>query len=86
MTERRVEGAYRIGEVARAVGLTRQTLHHYVELGLLRPVGVTPGGHRLFGGSVFRRIEEIRARRPGLTLAALREQGRASRGRRRRRP
>ncbi|MFV1958557.1 MAG: MerR family DNA-binding transcriptional regulator, partial [Planctomycetota bacterium] len=73
-------------EVAEAVGLSRQTLHHYVELGLIRPVHVTPGGHRYFGGSVFRRIEEIQARKRSRTLGQIRDEAlaRGGRGRRRR--
>lgn len=62
------ERGYRIGEVASVVGLTRQTLHLYVRLGLIRPIGTTAGGHRLFAGSVFRQIEDIRARNRTRTL------------------
>ena len=62
---------WRIGEVAQVVGLSRQTLHHYVALGLIRPVAHTPGGHRLFGGSVFRRLDAIHAAKQTRTLKAL---------------
>lgn len=70
MGERRGR-TWRIGEVAEVVGLSRQTLHRYVALGLIRPVGTTPGGHRQFGGSVFRRIEAIQAAKAGRTLRQL---------------
>ena len=75
MTKRQARGSgpYRIGQVAEAVGLSRQTLHHYVELGLIRPVHVTPGGHRYFAGSVVRRIDEIQARKTRRTLAEQRD-------------
>ncbi len=38
--------AWRIGELAPLTGLTVRTLHHYDEVGLLRPSGRTPAGHR----------------------------------------
>ena len=78
-------GKYRIGQVAEAVGLSRQTIHHYVELGLIRPVHVTPGGHRYFAGSVFRRIDEIQARKASRTLAEQRDDALSRRPRTRRR-
>jgi DNA-binding transcriptional MerR regulator len=67
-------GAWRIGEVARATGLSRQTLHQYALLGLIRPSGRTSGGHRYFAGSVFRQIDEIRALKRTRTLAEIREE------------
>jgi DNA-binding transcriptional MerR regulator len=75
---------YRIGEVAEVVGLSRQTLHHYARLGLIRPVHVTPGGHRHFGGSVFRRIDQIQAWKRTRPLAEMQEAA-SPRGRGRRR-
>jgi DNA-binding transcriptional MerR regulator len=63
-----------MGEVAKAAGLTRQTLHQYALLGLIRPQGRTAGGHRRFGARVFRRLDEIRALQTrGWTLARIRE-------------
>ncbi len=79
------KGPWRLGEVARVVGLSRQTLHHYAALGLIRPVATTPGGHRLFGGSVFRRVEEIQAGKRTRPLAELaRPSSPAPRGRKHR--
>jgi DNA-binding transcriptional MerR regulator len=37
----------RVGELARRTGLTVRTLHHYDELGLLRPSLHSEAGHRL---------------------------------------
>jgi hypothetical protein len=62
---------WRTGEVARVVGLSRQTLHRWAALGLIRPVRTTPGGHRHFSGGVFRRIEAIQAARATRTLGEL---------------
>lgn len=50
---------YRIGELARHTGLTRQTLHNYTHWGLITEAEWTPGGHRLYDESVFARLSEI---------------------------
>jgi len=50
---------YRIGELARHTGLTRQTLHNYTHWGLIAEAEWTPGGHRLYDESVFARLEAI---------------------------
>ncbi len=52
---------YKIGEVMRYSGLTRQTVHNYTMFGLLTEAERTPSGHRLYGEDVFPRIERIRA-------------------------
>ena len=44
---------YKIGEVMRYSGLSRQTLHNYTMLGLITPVTRTESGHRLYGADVF---------------------------------
>ena len=52
---------YRIGEVMRYSGLSRQTVHNYTILGLIKEADRTDGGHRLYCEDVFetiRRIEE----------------------------
>ncbi|MFO8014322.1 MAG: MerR family DNA-binding transcriptional regulator [Phycisphaerae bacterium] len=51
---------YRASEVARHFDLTRQTVHNYATIGLIRERGRTPGGQRLFDESVFRRLHRIR--------------------------
>lgn len=50
---------YRIGELARHTGLTRQTLHNYTRWGLITEAEWTPGGHRLYDESVFARLSEV---------------------------
>ena len=50
---------YRASEVARHFDLTRQTVHNYATIGLIREHGRTPGGQRLFDESVFRRLHRI---------------------------
>lgn len=48
------------GELARRTGLTRQSLHQYVLLGLLQPVEMTQGGQRLFTPEAEERVTLIR--------------------------
>jgi DNA-binding transcriptional MerR regulator len=59
----------RIGEVAAATGLTVRTLHHYDEIGLLRPTERSDAGYRLYADDDVRRLYRIVAfRRLGLAL------------------
>lgn len=63
------EEGRRIGELARAAGLTVRTLHYYDEIGLLSPSTRTPSGHRLYGdGDVERLYRICLLRRLGLPL------------------
>ena len=39
---------YKVGELSRRTGLTRQALHQYVLMGLIEPAQTTKGGQRLF--------------------------------------
>jgi hypothetical protein len=50
---------YRIGEVVDYAGLSRQTIHNYTTMGLIRESNWTQGGHRLYDESVFDRLETI---------------------------
>jgi DNA-binding transcriptional MerR regulator len=59
----------KVGELAARAGLTVRTLHHYDELGLLRPAGRTPSGHRLYGRAELERLLQIASlRHLGLPL------------------
>ena len=40
--------ALKVGELARRTGLSIRTLHHYDEIGLIRPSLHTGSGHRLY--------------------------------------
>jgi DNA-binding transcriptional MerR regulator len=63
------EKLWKIGELAKATGLTVRTLHHYDEIGLLVPSERTQAGHRMYGDDDVRRLYEIRALRElGLPL------------------
>ncbi len=50
---------YRIGEVADHYGCSRQTIHNYTTMGLIREAGWTRGGHRQYDETVFERINLI---------------------------
>ena len=41
--------AYTIGQVARMAGVSVRTLHHYDQIGLLKPSARTEAGYRLYG-------------------------------------
>lgn len=59
MDERR----FKVGELARATGLSVRALRHYDELGLLVPSERTGGGHRLYGEDDVHRLYRIVALR-----------------------
>jgi DNA-binding transcriptional MerR regulator len=50
---------YAVGEVARLAGVTVRTLHHYDEIGLLRPGARTAAGHRVYGDPDLARLQRI---------------------------
>jgi hypothetical protein len=50
---------YRIGEVVEYSGMSRQTIHNYTTMGLLRENRRTGSGHRLYDEAVFERLDMI---------------------------
>src|SRR5205807_6404311 len=61
--------ALKVGELARRTGLTIRTLHHYDEIGLLRPSLHTEVGHRLYtAGDVARLQQVLSLRQLGFSL------------------
>lgn len=62
----------KVGELARSTGLTVRTLHHYDEIGLLKPSGRSEAGYRLYGDADVARLHGIQAlRQMGLPLAEI---------------
>jgi DNA-binding transcriptional MerR regulator len=60
------------GELAASCGLTVRTLHHWDEIGLLRPAERTGAGHRRYApGDVQRLYRIVALRRLGLSLEAV---------------
>lgn len=63
---------YRIGEVMRYSGLSRQTVHNYTLLGLITEIDRTEGGHRLYSEDVFGKLERIQQLKATMTLKEIR--------------
>jgi DNA-binding transcriptional MerR regulator len=66
--------SYRIGEVAKRLGVSTRTLRYYEELNLLVPVGDRPkGAYRLYTGSSIAHLQKLLELRDllGLSLEAL---------------
>ena len=64
---------YRIGDLVRNTPFSRQTIHNYTIMGLIREVEWTQGGHRLYDESVFDRLSRIMTLRKTKTLSQIRE-------------
>ena len=64
----------KIGEIAKAAGVTVQGIRYYESEGLLPRHGRTEGGYRVFGPGDLERIEFIKkAKFLGLTLGEIRD-------------
>lgn len=63
---------YRIGEISRFCGLSRQTVHNYTVMGLIRESDWSGGGHRLYDESVFSRLVRIEELKNDKTLREIR--------------
>lgn len=64
---------YRIGEVIRYSGFSRQTVHNYTTMGLITEQERTDGGHRMYAEETFRRLEIIRFLKSSKTLNEIRQ-------------
>jgi DNA-binding transcriptional MerR regulator len=58
------DGALQIGEVARRLGLSINTIRHWHETGLAPPSGRSPGGFRLYTDADVARLAFIKRFRP----------------------
>jgi DNA-binding transcriptional MerR regulator len=66
--------ALKVGEVAARTGLTIRTLHHYDEIGLLRPSLRTESGHRLYTADDIARLHRVVSlRQLGFSLEEVRD-------------
>jgi DNA-binding transcriptional MerR regulator len=66
--------ALKVGDLARRTGLTVRTLHHYDEIGLLKPSLHTDSGHRLYTGADVARLQQVLSlRQLGFSLEEVRE-------------
>lgn len=50
---------YTVSEVADATGVTVRTLHHYDEIGVLRPSDRSPSGYRIYDEADLERLQEV---------------------------
>ncbi len=64
---------YRIGEIVRYTPYSRQTIHNYTIMGLIKEAKWTEGGHRLYDESVFERLSQITELRKDNTLGQIME-------------
>ena len=62
---------YRIGELVDYTPFSRQTIHNYTIMGLIREAKWTKGGHRLYDETVFERLSEIIRLRKTKTLSEI---------------
>src|SRR5437879_944164 len=66
--------ALKVGELAKRTGLTIRTLHHYDEIGLLRPALHTESGHRLYTAGDLARLQQVLSlRQLGFSLEEVRD-------------
>ena len=66
--------ALKVGELARRTGLTVRTLHHYDEIGLLKPSLHTAAGHRLYTVAEVARLQQVLSlRQLGFSLEQVRD-------------
>ena len=48
-----------VNEVSKLTGISVRTLHHYDEIGLLRPTSTTEAGYRLYDDTALERLQHI---------------------------
>ena len=73
VSARKPRKLWKIGDLVRYTGLSRQTLHNYTVLGLICEEERTlSGGHRLYAAGVFARLDRIgRLKRKGKRLGEI---------------
>ncbi len=59
---------FKIGEVMRYSGLSRQTVHNYTVIGLITEAERTESGHRLYEEDVFDRLRLVDELKKRMTL------------------
>jgi DNA-binding transcriptional MerR regulator len=67
------QGSWRIGEIAKLLGVTEKTLRHYERVGLLRPPQRTAHSYRMYDDDDMRRARHVMGLRGlGLSLEEIR--------------
>ena len=67
------EKFYRVGELVYHTSLSRQTIHNYTAMGLIREAKWTNGGHRLYDESVFGKLAQIAKLKKTKTLLEIKK-------------
>jgi DNA-binding transcriptional MerR regulator len=67
-----LERRFRIGELIRHTPFSRQTIHNYTIMGLIKESEWTEGGHRLYDESVFDRLAMIARLKETKSLSEIR--------------
>ena len=68
------EGLLQVGDIARATGKTVRAIHHYEEVGLLKPHARSKGRYRLFDATALTRVRWIgKLHDLGLSLAQIQQ-------------
>ncbi len=63
---------WKVGELAEATGVTVRALHHFDEIGVLRPTERSATGHRLYAIDDVRRLDRVLAlRQLGMSLSEI---------------
>jgi DNA-binding transcriptional MerR regulator len=66
--------ALKVGDLAKRTGLTIRTLHHYDEIGLLKPSLHSAAGHRLYTAADIARLQQVLSlRQLGFALEQIRD-------------
>jgi DNA-binding transcriptional MerR regulator len=66
--------ALRVGELAKRTGLTIRALHHYDEIGLVKPSRHTDAGYRLYTSADIARLQQVVSlRQLGFSLDEIRD-------------
>jgi len=66
--------ALKVGELARRTGLTIRALHHYDEIGLLKPSQHSEAGYRLYSAGDVARLQQVLSlRQLGFSLEEVRD-------------
>jgi DNA-binding transcriptional MerR regulator len=73
MTRRPPKNSYTVSQLAKLSGVSVRTLHHYDEIGLLKPASVGLNGYRYYGREELLRLQQILFHRElGLSLDEIR--------------
>jgi DNA-binding transcriptional MerR regulator len=74
MSQRPPQDRYTVSQLAKLSGVSVRALHHYDEIGLLKPASVGLNGYRYYGREQLLRLQQILFHRElGLTLDEIRQ-------------